>query len=128
MDTCIPGPGTAYLSCKRRKVRCDRSARSAGVGGPAQAPRVGGRKQGREESSDADGRSGGSKRRRRDLEGYRVVVEAEKAATLSTHVLLAQWVMELDAEIAKLDKELDSGNIQIDLHLYATNYWCCRWC
>jgi hypothetical protein len=86
--TCIPGPGTACLGCKRRKVRCDRSARSAGVGGPAQAPRVGGRKRGREDSLDADGRSGGSKRRRRNLEGYRAAVEAEKAAALSTPIVV----------------------------------------
>ena len=94
-------------------MRCesDRSARSAGVGGPAQAPRVGGRKRGRKDSPDADGRSGGSKRCCRDLEGYWVAVEAEKVAALSTHVLLAQWVVELDAEIAKVEKELDSGNI-----------------
>jgi hypothetical protein len=44
------------------------------------------------------------------LEGYRAAVEAEKAAVFSTHVLLAQWVVELDAEIVKVDKELDSGN------------------
>ena len=98
------------MRCKTRKVKCDRPA---GVAGPSQAPLVGGKKRGREdsESPDADGRSGGSKRPRRDLDGYRAAVEAEKAAALSTHVLLAQWVAKLDAEIARVEKELDGVNI-----------------
>jgi hypothetical protein len=45
------------------------------------------------------------------LDGYRAAVEAEKAAALSTHVLLAQWVAKLDAEIARVEKELDGVNI-----------------
>jgi hypothetical protein len=123
-DECQPGPGTACSRCNQRKVKCVRSGgvrktkgssqraqeemedRPPGVAGPSRAPQVGGRKRGREDSLGEDGQSGGGKRCRRDLE-QRQVVEAEKAAAWSTYSSLTWLIAGLDAEIARVEKELD---------------------
>jgi hypothetical protein len=81
--------------------------RSAEVAGPSGAPRVGVRKRGREACPDADSRLGVTKRLRTDMEQHRAAVEAERAAALSTYLLLTGSIAELDVKIARLEKELE---------------------
>ena len=92
---------------RSQRTQEEMEGRSPGVAGSSRDPRVGGRKRGREDPPDEDGRSGGTKRCRRNLEQHRAAVAAEEAAAWSTYSLLTRLIAGLDAEIARAEKELD---------------------